>query len=206
MGKVTVQVERNEGVINGIPNLMSRLRKLSDASPTGEVWFRGVQDLEKHRLLPSIGRDHWFAGKSVTFDKNREAALLRRFQRFARQFSGRTLDEWEAMFLARHHGLPVRLMDWTANPLVALYMACEHNESDPPHGCMWVLVPRANTRLDVLSGTVSPFGVQGVKLVDPMIVSPRIGVQGGIFTIHGDPWNPLDEYEHIELTAKSTLR
>jgi hypothetical protein len=121
-----LHVDRRENAIMGVPNLMTECRKVANESPAGQVWFRGIQDVTKHRLVPSIGRQHWFGGRSVTFDAEAERDLFCRFRRFARQFEGRTLDEWEAMFLARHHGLPVRLMDWTANPLVAFYLACEH--------------------------------------------------------------------------------
>jgi hypothetical protein len=71
-----------------------------------------------------------------------------------------------------------------------------------PNGCIWVLVPRDNraAREEILETEESPFNVQGIELIDPMVVSPRISVQGGMFTLHGDPWTPLDAFEDDDLT------
>jgi hypothetical protein len=45
------------------------------------------------------------------------------------------------MHLAQHYGLPTRLLDWTRNPLVALYFVVSDERSIGRDGCLWALSP-----------------------------------------------------------------
>lgn len=80
-------------------------------------WFRGQANAD-WALHPGLAR------KPATL--KHEAALMKRFRQNATTLvPHRPADEWEWLFLAQHYGLPTRLLDWSENPLVALYFAAE---------------------------------------------------------------------------------
>ena len=99
------------------------------------VWYRGLP-AQNQELLPTLHRN-----KIPVAD---EVHLMNRFKQNAHEFlAERPQGEWEWMLLARHHGLPSRLLDWTENPLAGLFFAANGYNSD--HACsdgaLWCLSP-----------------------------------------------------------------
>ena len=97
-------------------------------------WFRGEPDSDTP-LVPQLFRPHY---KNLFDGDYYENRLLQHFRARALTY-GRTphreeTDLW--LFLARHVGLPTRLLDWTGSALVALYFALK--EDDP---IVWMLNP-----------------------------------------------------------------
>lgn len=67
-----------------------------------------------------------------THTPDQEWQLLHRFRRFTNPDVNSDTALWETLFLARHHELPTRLLDWSTNPLVALYFALGLRTSNQP--------------------------------------------------------------------------
>jgi len=159
----------------------------------GPFYLRG-QERESWGLLPTIARDYHFAGKvSKGFNPEEERDLFHRFRRYTYEHRQRVLGEWEALFLARHHGLPVRLLDWTTNPLVALFWACRYQENPGENGAIWWFRRRESSKPKYLDVFVNdkPLEVTGIRIVYPFYPTQRMTAQSGLFTIHGEPSKDL---------------
>ena len=197
-------------------NFASEVHLLANSPPVGAssaMWFRGHADA-RWELKPSAGRPFDLGGlvtTSMTRDGlyKQEAALLQRFRRDGYPFVQRLLSEWEAITLAQHHGLPTRLLDWTSNPLVALFFAAEkHGDAD---GTVFAYRPRKswdhhismfpgqNPRSPVVP---KPLETLGIKIVFPMLLADRLVAQSGGFTIQ-DPWLPLTGRDQEDFEEES---
>lgn len=162
-----------------------------------KLWFRGHAKTD-FALVPSVGRWHRYGGRVRQFDQTAERELLHRFRRRAYPSDPNVSKAGYALFLARHHGLPTRVLDWTANVLYALYFACtEHCECD---GHVWAFRQRGYKGvLDAFdlveqdeTALFAPEPLR-VKVVHPVFNSTRLVAQEGGFTLHSDPHTSLED-------------
>ncbi len=149
--------------------------------------FRGVTDAAEHRLLPSIGRLKRFEGASLAEITKQEKHWLKRFHLEGARHVTTHLSDWEWMVLARHHGLPVRLLDWTRNPLVALYFAVWDGQ-----GKTAAVYAEKFTRPIDTDKETNPLTVAKVGKFQPVSTSARMSAQASVLTVHPDPRKPHD--------------
>lgn len=186
--------------------------------PTGgepRIWYRGLPS-KGMQLQPTLHR----AGIDVADERH----LMNRFKQNAYEFlEERPQGEWEWMLLARHHGLPSRLLDWTENPLVGLFFSCDEPpcEKWDPTGALWCLLPAKLNEVAKIdedlpmfldeAATSSPgesldvYGTRSIASRASEVERPpaaaigirtskRIQAQLGVFTIHHASKRPLEDW------------
>ncbi len=198
------------------------------------VTYRGAKNPDSG-MTPSVVRS-WRRNRRIRQDLrdkpklelwDYEARLIEAFKRQALPFLETVPDchlNWLA--IAQHYHLPTRLLDWTRNPLIALYFAA-NNRGDymPPeewpdvYVFMWEisgeldaqhhmlpldrvknLRPRGQGRIsDVESGDSR---AEGIILFNPPLISSRIASQEGLFSFS----EQLSERSFPEEAARSGLK
>ncbi|WP_426993561.1 FRG domain-containing protein [Methylomonas sp. CM2] len=138
------------------------------------VVFRG-QAVEGN-LLPSIARND-----PTKNPLDRERMMIRQLKLLgAALLPAAEQSALDLLVLAQHFGLETRLLDWTTNPLVALWFAC----ADRAKGDVFVYALEADNHLEEDPYSSEAANLRETKVFQPRFNNPRITAQQGWFTLH----------------------
>ncbi len=137
------------------------------------LYFRGQSKRvhEGYSLKPSIARYDHLGALPLAALEQLECEVLETFSNHLLTYvQHRPMTPWEELAIAQHHGLPTRFMDWTTNPLVALYFAVRNTNGRSGDSAVFVLISNPKRYADLKRGQA----VQ-VKPVADAATVPAIG-------------------------------
>jgi hypothetical protein len=139
--------------------------------------FRGQR--KNWPLLPSICREKFNNHNLLKAEKK----LLEAFKKEAKDCLHRQPGtDWDWLVVGQHHGLPTRVLDWSEDPLVALWFALEKHEKDGSEPEVWALRINDNDVIDSLENS-RPFQGNRTKLFRTNFKLPRVNKQKGCFIL-----------------------
>lgn len=166
--------------------------------------------------------DNWYEGWNSKRKSNSEintkfrdyeSTLFDSFMRQSRVFlTTLPTTKWEWLAYAQHYGLRTRLLDWSKNPLAALYFAIS-NESIKSD--VWVYSfdfgPLAEGQQHMIDldapPTPSPLGYTGrMNRFIPPIIDTRMAAQQSVFTIQEDPFEIVTDSNLTEFLIKGSSK
>jgi len=161
--------------VTSLSKFVAIIPKLFDDSD--DILFRGQS--QDWPLLPKIARIR------LRLDLLRaEQSLLSEFKLQAPPLADLLPQtDWEWLSLAQHYGMATRLLDWTSNPLAALWFATEKPAEESKPAVVWAFDPADDDHVLQLSSS-SPFSGERTRVFQPPHIARRITAQSGWFTVH----------------------
>lgn len=149
--------------------------------------FRGHADVN-WKLIPKVGRPEY--RESFSSGLLTEQSILDSWKRYSQpHIIVQPKDDWDWLTLAQHHGLATRLLDWTRNPLVALYFATENPAYDED-ACVYIL---DYFKSIIFETPHNPFLLDQSLVFYPKGISARVINQRGVLSLSHTPTKPLED-------------
>ena len=208
-------------VIKSVSDYIAAIEKLKTYYPTGPILhspvekhflFRGHCD-ESYELIPGVFRKTIETTTQNPIENKTylswidEMGLLKTFiQEASAYINLPSTDILHWAEYAQHYGVPTRFLDWSRNPLVALYFACK--DKTKTNGTVWLLHSMNYSRFvndeyvtmqnkttgeiitDLLNNQCE---VEHPVLYTPYYVDTRMSAQQSYFLVWGTNQEPLDQ-------------
>ena len=212
--------------VNQVLEIIEELNETYETSPlvknpaTMRFVFRGVID-DQYSLLPNVLRkvtNKTGIDSTPKYVWGREDVILTSFIAEASSVIKDILpserNKWAEY--AQHFGVPTRYLDWTKNPLIALYFACSCSSkaAEETDAALWVLhapnyanyyngknneMSNASKYKDLKISEKINLILTGEPAFDypliyqPYYVDPRMVAQSSFFMVWGNKEEPLEE-------------
>lgn len=155
---------------------------INDEFKRTKYLYRG-QHFDKP-LLPKFARQA--KSQSITNPVNIEERMLDSFkkQSIPHIHDLRPANDWDWLALAQHHGLPTRLLDWSANAFVALWFSIHGRSLQiKSDSILWVLKIEDSDYAPT-DRDIDVFSIKRTFIFQPSHLTERIVAQAGWFTVH----------------------
>jgi len=140
--------------------------------------------------------------------REKERHILKEFRtRFVAYRGEAPEDDLGLAILAQHHGAPSRLLDWTLNPLAALFFAVEGADQWQDDRCdcrdvqctpvVWGTAGHRYRVSDVPTTRFDNLWERPIFVI-PDRIENRAAVQSSILAVWRSPWQPFDKLPGVD--------
>lgn len=193
-----------EATIQSVGDLV----RIVECAHFGDYQYRGQRCIT-WPLLPSLTRSQSPCSTGLAKNEScqdKELHILREFKTRVKAYKQLVpRSELELAILAQHHGASTRLLDWTMNPLAALYFAVEQDddplERNEIDAVIWAAKGHRHRVADFEGCTFNQLG-EGVHFVIPDYDENRAAVQSSLLAVWANPFEPMNKVANPEILWK----